>query len=122
MSFKLSSVKGFTLMEVLVAIALTGIVLFALLLLQVYFANSTLKRSVFACLATAVESARNQCVNGQIPSNTFDCGPYQVQISVTGSCTLPQQNGCNSATTITASYDQYTVSLPVLVCYWGGNQ
>jgi len=121
MSLKL---KGFTLIEALIAILLISLVIVGVSSLITGSVFSTRKRIIYECLINAANSAIEACRGGRNISS-FNCGSLNISININTDCssiTIPSNTwdaNCEDVT-VTTRYGNNTHILRDMVCKFGG--
>ena len=116
--------KGFTLIEALIAILLVSIVIVSISSLITESVFSTKKRIIYECLVNAANSAIEACRGGKNISS-FNCGGLNISININTDCssiTIPSNTwdaNCEDVT-VTARYGNTTHTLRDMVCKFGG--
>lgn len=105
--------KGFSLIEALIAIAITFFIATSIAGMLTMFGVHSKRGIDMTCLVNAAASAIEACRGGQTIS-TYNCGGLNITVSLSGSCT-PAANQCNQVTA-TASYRGRQFSLTDFVC------
>jgi len=112
-------IKGFTLIEALIAILITAILAVIIAGLLTSFAFKTSDRVILSCLVEGASSGISACKGGNI-INSINCGGYTVQggnpvqIEINGNC--PPAPGTCSEITATAEVKGLSFSLTDKVC------
>jgi prepilin-type N-terminal cleavage/methylation domain-containing protein len=106
-------VKGFTLIEALIAILITAILAVIIAGLLTSFAFKTSDRVILSCLVEGASSGISACKGGN-SINSINCGGYTVQIEINGNC--PPAPGTCSEITATAKVKGLSFSLTDKVC------
>lgn len=106
-------VKGFTLIEALIAILITAILAGIITGFFTSFTFKTVDRITLSCLIEGASSGISACKGGRI-INFIDCGGHRVQIEINGNCNPPSGN-C-SEITATAKIKGLSFSLTDKVC------
>lgn len=107
--------KGFTLIEMMVAILILIIGVLAVVTLQSKFATTTIDRAVRNALIDAAASALKHCESTlSNPPSSYTYGGIIVNVTINGNCS-PSINTCNNVTA-TATAQGKTFSLTTKVC------
>lgn len=105
--------RGFTLVEGLVAVLITFIVATGIAALLTFFGIYNRQNILQTCLVQAASSAIEACRGGSTLGN-IQCNRYSIAVNVMGSCN-PRINSC-SPVTATASAEGRSFSLTDIVC------
>lgn len=115
MSLTMNTSKGFTIIEVLVALLIVTIVSFSLISMQSSFSKNTTNRTIAMALSDVAQSSMIQCKNEVTPtaevlytlpalSTSNSIGKIKVYVTVTGTCVKPvTANTCNDITITTSN-------------------
>ncbi|MCS7149993.1 MAG: prepilin-type N-terminal cleavage/methylation domain-containing protein [Caldimicrobium sp.] len=106
--------KGFTIIEVLVAILITAIAIVGYAMLLTSFGIFNRDKALLSCLTQGASSAMEVCRDRRNPLANFSCRGFNINISVRGSC-QPATNQCNSVT-VTAQHGNKRYDLTDMVC------
>jgi len=105
--------KGFTLMEALIAIGIMSIALLGIIASQVYFGSQTSDQSLKDCLVGAASTYLSQTAAGVTVDTTFTCeGGFSGTVSATSSASSTR---CN-VVTVTATASGKSVTLSSKLC------
>ncbi len=104
--------KGFTMMEALIAIGIMSIAVLGIIASQVYFGSQTSDQSLKDCLVGAASTYLSQSAAGVTADTTFTCeGGFSGTISATSTASSTR---CNIVTvTTTASGKSVTLSTKI---------
>jgi len=106
-------VKGFTLIEALIAILIAGILAGIILGVITSFAFKTSDRITLSCLIEGASSGISACKSGN-STDYVECGGNRVQIEINGNCN-PAPGTC-SEITATSQVNKLSFSLTDKVC------
>jgi len=106
-------IKGFTLIEALIAILITAILAGIIAGFFTSFAFKTSDKITFSCLVEGASSGISACKGGNI-INSINCGGNTVHIEINGNCN-PDPETC-SEITATAKMKGLSFSLTDKVC------
>ncbi len=119
-------IKGFTLIEALLAILIFSLITIGIANLITSSISSTRDRTIMDCLVNAANSAIEAC-RGGLNLGNFQCGGINVQINVNIDCstitapTSAWSANCRDVTVI-ATYGNKEHRLTDLVCrFWDGS-
>jgi len=119
-------IKGFTLVEALIAILILSLIIIGVANLITGSVGSTRDRIIMECLVNAANSAVEAC-RGGINLSNFQCGGINVHITLSRDCsilTVPTQTwdaNCEEIR-VTTSYGGRQHVLTDLVCrFWDGS-
>lgn len=119
-------IRGFTLIEVLIAILILALIIVGIANLITGSISSTRERTIMECLVNAANSAIEAC-RGGINLGEFQCGGLNVQINLSRDCstiTVPTATwsaNCAEVIIITR-YGNRQHRLTDLVCrFWDGS-
>lgn len=108
--------RGFTLVEALIALIISFLIIIGIAGLLTSFGLFTKDRALYTCLLEAASSGIEACRAG-VSINSINCGGYTVNIrSIAGSCN-PARGQCSDVT-VTASYAGHSSTLTDTVCNW----
>uniref|UniRef100_A0A7C4JSG6 Prepilin-type N-terminal cleavage/methylation domain-containing protein n=1 Tax=Thermodesulfobacterium geofontis TaxID=1295609 RepID=A0A7C4JSG6_9BACT len=119
----LLKVKGFTLVEALIAILILSLIVIGVANLITGSIGSTRDRIIMECLVNAANSAIEACRAG-IDLNTYRCGNFNINLSKNQICaniTPPSSfwDATCREVTVTATYGNYQHRLTDLICRFG---
>ena len=107
--------KGFTLIEAMIAITILTFSLLGVIAMQSYFGTQTSDRGLKNCLLDCALNAITQYKANSLPiTSPVTCDIYSVTVSLDHS-TYPSANSCNDVTA-TASKSGKTFSIKTKVC------
>jgi prepilin-type N-terminal cleavage/methylation domain-containing protein len=106
-------IKGFTLIEALIAILIAAILAGIIAGAITIFASKTSDRIVLSCLIEGASSGIAACKGGY-KIDRINCGGYEVEVTINGNCN-PSSGKCENATA-TAKLKGMSFSLSDKVC------
>jgi Tfp pilus assembly protein PilV len=122
----LLKIKGFTLVEALIAILILSLIIIGVTNLITGSVGSTRDRIIMECLVNAANSAVEAC-RGGVNLRNFQCGGINVEVNLSTDCSIinaPAQTwdaNCEEITVIT-TYGDKQHRLTDLVCrFWDGS-
>ena len=109
------SVKGFTFMECLVALAIIGVIMLGVVGTMTYFGSDTADKATKTCLLNQATSALTyRKATGSTPSTSFTCNNRTGTLSMT-TTTVSGSTLCTDYTA-TATMSGKSVSLKTRIC------
>jgi prepilin-type N-terminal cleavage/methylation domain-containing protein len=106
--------KGFSIIEVLVAMFILSIVALGVAGLITMFGFYTKDRILLSCLVEGAASGIEACKSGINSTNNIKCGGYTIYIDIQGEC--PPASGQCSIVNTTASANGKSFSLTDKIC------
>ncbi|MGO9611758.1 MAG: prepilin-type N-terminal cleavage/methylation domain-containing protein [Dissulfurispiraceae bacterium] len=107
--------RGFTFLEVVIALAILSIALVGLASMQMLYGQQTYDRTRLNSIVDAVSAALSQCQAGITPTNPATYNGVTVSMSVSGGSCVPASNTCN-AVSATASSGSESITATSYVC------
>lgn len=108
--------KGFTLIEAMLAITILTISLLGVVAMQAYLGSQTTDKAVLNCLLdTASNTLAQYRANAGTISSPVSCDEGRISVTVSNPGSYPAQSTCQDVT-ITTSASGKTFNLPSKVC------
>ncbi len=105
--------RGFTLVEALIAVVITFLIAIAIAGMVTTFVAHIPHRLLLTCLTEAAKSGIEACEAGVV-INSVSCGGYNITVNIQGDCN-PPPNTCSDIVS-TAIFDSLSVSFSGKVC------
>lgn len=107
--------KGFTLIEAMIAVTILTISLLGVVAMQVYFGTQTTDQSLKNCLVDSSMNALSQYKGNSLPiTSSVTCDIYTITVSLDQS-TFPSSDNCSDVTATSSSMGK-SFSIKTKVC------
>jgi len=108
-------IKGFTLIEALIAILIAAVLSAIVAGVITIFASKTSDRILMSCLIEGASSGINACKSGNFTNFQIECGGIKVDVEITQGVCNPPEGNCSDVR-VTAKAKGWNFSLTDKVC------